>query len=55
MKRRYFLSTIFILLMLISFGSFSFATPVAQANDMCGRTVFADVVALDQPFYYNRL
>jgi hypothetical protein len=27
----------------------------ANADAMCGRTVFADVVALDQDFYYNRL
>jgi hypothetical protein len=27
----------------------------AQANGACGRTITADVVALDQAFYYNRL
>ena len=30
-------------------------TENASAETMCGRTVFADVVALDQDFYYNRL
>jgi len=56
MKKRYLVLSTLVLLLIFGLGSFSDEAPAVQANAaVCGRTVLADVVALDQPFYYNRL
>ena len=52
------LSSLF-LIVLICLGGLAIGglgtTEDVSAGNACGRTVIANVVALDQPFYYNRL
>jgi hypothetical protein len=54
-----FLSTVF-LLVILGLGILILGEPgsdgtVSAVNAMCGRAITTDVVALDQPFYFNRL
>ena len=58
MSKRLLLSVFVFVIFIFSalaLGAASAWIPSAQAGYSCVRTITADVVALDQPFYYNRL